>query len=52
MSGVGLGDDGMLGGRYPDLPKVLNSGIYPKSYLESLYDLGYIAELRTFGSSG
>ena len=33
-----------------ELPKVLNSGIYPKPQIE-LYDLRHIPELRSFGSS-
>ena len=35
----------------PDLPKVLNQAIYPKSYFESLFDLEYIPPLATFASS-
>ena len=44
----------MDGGRkkHPDHPKVLNQGIYLKSYSGSLYNLGHIPQLRPFGRSG
>ena len=35
----------------PELPKGLK-GICLRSHGDSIYDLGYIPELRTFGSSG
>ena len=30
---------------------MFNYGIYPKPYVESLYDLRHLPKLRTFGSS-
>ena len=38
--------------KHPDLPKVRNSAIYPKSYVESLFDFQHIPYLSSFGSSG